>query len=194
MGKGRKWITATISIMTLFAIIILMFYYYWTHRVDPLDTSAENLSEFEKIMNEDYIQNYPETPREVVKNFARIMRVLYNDPKDDEVEPLALKIRELYDNEFLQNNPEDTYLNNLYSDIASWQEKKRRITNYLLVKEDQEQESEVNGVKYSVNYVSYTIQENGKFTETWKVLLRQDEDKRWKILGWEFVPEEDSQD
>jgi hypothetical protein len=194
MGKARKKTATTIGLMTMFAIIVLMFYFYWTHRTDPLEeTSVDELSEYEKIMNVDLELYYPETPRETVKLFARIMKALYNDPKDAEVEPLAMKIRELYDKDFLANNPEETYLKNLKSDIASWKDKDRRITNYLLVNEELEKESVVEGVKYSVNYVSYTIQENGKFTETWKVLLRQDENKKWKIIGWEFVPAEDAQ-
>lgn len=192
MGKAKKRTTTTIGVMILFAIIILTFYYYMVNRTEPLeDASVENLSEQEKILNIDLENYYPETPREVTKLFARIMKTLYsNDLKDEEVKPLALKIRELYDEEFLQNNPEDTYLDSLYTDIAKWKEDKRRITNYLLIKKDQELKEEIDGVKYAVNYVSYTIQENIKFTETWKVLLRQDENSKWKILGWEFVPKE----
>ncbi len=191
MGKARKRTIVTIGLMTLFAIIILLFYYYWTNRVTPLeDASTENLTETEKILAEDLENEYPATARETVKVFAGVMKALYNEPKDEEIEPLALKIRELYDEEFLKNNPEDTYLTYLKTDIAEWQDKDRRITNFLLVNDEQEQESEVEGVKYSLNYVSFTIQENIKFTETWKILLRQDEKKRWKVLGWEFVAEE----
>ena len=192
MGKARKRTAATITVMTLFAIIILLFYYYWANRVTPIQDTSANLSETEKIMALDLETQYPKTPRETVKVFARIMKALYNNPKDDEIEPLALKIRELYDTEFLENNPESSYLNNLVTDIASWKEEDRRITNFLLTNEDLEQEKEIDGVKYSVNYVSYTIQEKGKFTETWKVLLRQSEEGNWKILGWEFVPEENN--
>lgn len=188
MGKARKRTAATIGAMTVIAVIVLLFYYYWANRVTPIeDTSMANLTENEKILAEDFGKNYPATPREVVKSFARIMKALYSEPKDEELEPLAMKIRELYDKEFLANNPEDSYLTNLKTDIASWKEKNRIITNFLLANEDKEQESVIDGVNYSVNYVTYTIQENIKFTETWKVLLRQDEKKKWKILGWEYV-------
>lgn len=190
MGKAKRRTLTTIGLMTLFAVIILLFYYYWTNRVTPIeDTSMEDLPENEKILAQDFDSNYPATPREVVKSFARIMKALYNDPKDEEFEPLALKIRELYDEQFLASNPEDTYLTDLKTDIASWEDNNRRITNFLLGSEDQDQSSVIDGVNYSVNYVTYTILENRKFTETWKVLLRQDEGKRWKILGWDFVPE-----
>jgi len=190
MGKAKSRTATTIGFMSLFAIIILLFYYYWANRTDPSeDASTINLSETEKILNVDLKTNYPDTPREVVKLFGRIMKDLYDNPKEEDVYPLSMKIRELYDDEFLKNNPEEDYLVNLKTDIAQWKVKDRRITNYLLVNETLEEENEVDGVKYSVNYISYTIQENVKFTETWKVLLRRDVNKKWKILGWEYVPE-----
>lgn len=195
MKKAKKRTSTTIGIMLTITIAILVIYYYTTNSTKPLiDDSGRNLTEVEMILKEDFVSNYPGTPREAVKAFARIMRALYNDPKDEEIEPLALKIRELYDEEFLEKNPEDTYLINLKTDIAKWQEENRNITNYILVKEDLEEEKVIEGIKYSIHYVQYTIQENGKFTETWKVLLRQDSNKRWKILGWEFVPKDDSED
>lgn len=195
MNRLSKRNSTTIGFMTLFAIIILVFYYYWTTRTDPVtETSVEDLTEYQQIMNVDLEQNYPATPREVVKHFGRIMKFLYGSPKEEEIKPLALKIRELYDAEFLADNPEGDYMNDLYSDIASWKEKNRKITNYLLVNEELEQDSEIDGVRYSVKYISYTIKEKGKFTETWKVLLRQNVNDRWKIVGWEFVPTDDKQD
>lgn len=186
MEKARKRTMSTIGFMLIFAIIVLIFYYYLSNRTNPLNGSKD-LTEVEKIVQEDLENQYPQTPREVVKFFGRIMKALYNHSTDEEINSLAIKIRELYDDEFLENNPEDAYLTNLKSDIAKWEEKNRRITNYRLVNDDLEEEKEINGVKYSVNYISYTIQENGKFTETWKVLLRQDDNERWKIVGWEFV-------
>lgn len=189
MKKKKNQTSKTIGVMLVVSLAILLIYYYTSNSTKPLiGNSDKNLSEVELILKEDYENNYPGTPRETVKVFARIMRALYNNPKDDEIDPLALKIRELYDEELLDKNPIDSYLINLKTDIAKWQKDKRTISNYILVKKDQEEEKVIEGVKYSVNYVQYTIQENGKFTETWKVLLRQDSNKRWKILGWEFVP------
>lgn len=191
LGKGT---TTTIGIMIVFAVIILMFYYYFAnHTGSTKEASVKDLTENEKIMQLDFEQNYPETPREVVKTFARIIKALYNNPKEDEIEPLALKVRQLYAADFLLNNPESDYLENLREDIETWKDKGRKITNYLLVHQELEEKNEIDGVPYSVNYVSYTIRENGKFTETWKVLLRQ-EDEKWKIVGWEYVPEEDTED
>jgi asparagine synthetase B (glutamine-hydrolysing) len=192
MGKAKMRTATTIVMMVITAIIILLLYFYWTNRTEPLkEASVKKLSEVQKLLNKDLEINYPETPREVVKLHSSMLKTLYTDLKDEDVKALALKIRELYDTEFLEKNPEAQYLQNTYSDIVQWKEKKRRITNYILVNEDLEQESEIDGKKYAVVYVSYTIQENSKFTETWKYLLRLSEDNKWKILGWEFVPQEE---
>jgi transcription-repair coupling factor (superfamily II helicase) len=190
MRKAKNRTLTTIVVMTIFAIIILLFYFYWSNRTAPLEeASVENLTEVEKLLNKDLELYYPETPREVVKLFGSMTKTLYDSPKDEEVEALAKKIRELYDTEFNEKNPEEIYLQNLYTDIAAWKEKERRITNFLLVNEDIEQEKEIGGVNYAVNYISYTIQENTKFTETWRILLRQNDKANWKILGWEEVLE-----
>jgi hypothetical protein len=61
-----------------------------------------------------------------------------------------------------------------------------------LVNKDEEKQNKIDGVKYATVFVSFTIQENGKFAEVWKVILRQDADKKWKILGWKLVPDNDS--
>ncbi len=191
MQKAKNRTAVTIISMMVLALAILSFYFYWSYRTKPLEeTAVENMTDIQKLLNKDLVQNYPETPREVTKLFGNMMKNLYNNNPDDEVEALALKIRDLYDEEFLNANPEEAYLKNLYSDIASWKEANRRIANYNLVKEDMDEEQELNGVKYAVIYLSFTIQENGKFTETWKIMLRQDTQKKWKILGWQVVPSE----
>lgn len=190
MRKAKGRIATTIGLMTVVAIVILMFYYYLASRTNSVDTSSEEQTEIERILGRDLTKDYPETPREVVKYFGGIIKNLYsnNDYSDDEITALALKVRDLYDQEFLDANPEDVYLSNLYTDIATWKDENRRITNYILINKDQEQQTEVDGKQYASVQISYTIQKNSKFTEVWKVLLRQDSNKQWKILGWEYVP------
>ena len=192
MRKAKNRTAATVITMMVIAFAVLSFYFYWSYRSVPLeDTSEENMTEVEKLLNKDLEEYYPETPREVVKLFGSMMKVLYDNISDAEVKELAVKIRDLYDDDFLAANPEESYLTNLYSDIASWKENNRRISTYYLVNQELEQKKELDGREYAVVSISYTIQENIKFTETWKVMLRQNENKQWKILGWQVVPEEE---
>jgi hypothetical protein len=193
MGKTKtkaKYRTlATILIMSLLALIIIAIYLYFSNRTEPLEEpSVENMSEIELLLDKDLELYYPESPREVTKLFSRMLKAIYDtDTKQDELEIIALKIRDLYDEEFLTNNPEDSYLTNLYTDIATWKDAGRRITNFIVADEETNQISEIDGVKYAIVSVSFTIQENGKFVEKWEVMLRQGKDKKWKILGWKTV-------
>ncbi|MDF2538991.1 MAG: hypothetical protein K0S76_2012 [Herbinix sp.] len=191
MGKGKKRTTATIMSMVVVGAAIVLFYFYWVNRTDPLDeTSVEELTDVQKLLQKDLDTNYPETPREVVKLHSNMLKILYTELNDEDTQALALKIRELYDEEFLANNPETTYLKDLYAEISEWKKVNRKIANYILVNEDQEQENTVDGEKYADVYVSYTIQEKGKFAEVWRFLLRMSDEGKWKILGWKFVPDE----
>lgn len=191
MRKARNSTAATVVTMLVIAFAILSFYFYWSSRIKPLDEKAvEEMSEVQKLLNKDLELYYPETPREVTKLFGGMMKNLYDNITDEEVEALALKVRELYDEDFLSANPQESYLKNLYSDIASWKEENRRISAFHLVNQEKEQQEQLEGVEYAITYLSFTIQESGKFTETWKMMLRQDKDKKWRILGWQVVPEE----
>jgi hypothetical protein len=192
MGKSKKRTISTIVTMIFIAVVIVLLYYYISTKTEPFDeTSVENLSDVEKLLAKDLDQNYPETPREVVKLYSSMLKTLYTASTDEEVKSLALKMRDLYDDEFLKSNPEEEYLNNLYSEIAQWKDANRKITNYLL--EDKEQKNEIDGRQYADEYVSYTFDEKGKFSEIWRFLLRLSEDGKWKILGWEYSPEDSTQ-
>jgi hypothetical protein len=191
MSNAGKRISSIIGGTLVVIIIVLLFYMDWSRKNNEEKAATDKtLTEAEKLLERDLETNYPETPREVAKYYSSITKALYSGLKDDEVEALAKRILLLYDEEFLQNNPEDKYLKDLYSDIAAWNDAKRKITNYLLVNEDKEEKVEMDGRDYATVYVSYFILEEGKASETRKLLLRENEDGKWKILGWETIPED----
>lgn len=191
MQKAKNRTVATVVTMLIIAMAILSFYFYWSYRTSPLDeVSVEDMTEVQKLLNKDLELYYPETSREVTKLFGSMMKNLYDNISDEEREALALKIRALYDEEFIAANPQESYLKNLYSDVASWKAENRRISAFHLDKEDLEQQVELDGVKYAIEQLTFTIEESGKFTESWRLILRQDMEKKWKILGWKVVPKE----
>ncbi len=186
MINARKRTVATITFMSIFAVVILVVYFYWSNRTQPLH-SQPKLTEVQKLAEKDLVNYYPGTSREVAKLFAEMMKALYNNPDDENIKALALKIRSLYDQEFLANNSENTYLNRLTTDLIKWKKNHRKITNYLLVETEQNQEREINSIQYSTQNITFTIQEHSKYTQLWKLILRQDVNNHWKILGWKLV-------
>lgn len=190
MNKAHKRTISTIITMTIVAILIVSLYAYWITNHDPSDTQT-TLSETEILLQKDLEKDYPETPREVVKYYSRMLKMLYSELEDSETEALAYKIRELYDQELIQNTFEDEYITNLYTEIASWKEEGRRIANFILINEELETKKNIDGREYADVYVSYTFQEKGKFSQTLRFLLRLNEEDQWKILGWTYVPKDE---
>lgn len=102
MNKSKKRTTSTIISMTVFAVVALMLYYYWINRTEPLEETTRELTEIEKVLEKDLDSNYPKTPREVVKLYSNMLKLIYTDLEEEELEALAWKIRELYDLELIE--------------------------------------------------------------------------------------------
>lgn len=189
MGKSKWKTVETIIFMVIIAGMLVMFYFYLSNRTTPFATSKKKMTEVEKMINMDFDNNYPATPREVVKVYSGMVKVIHSEIKDDQVKALALKMRGFFDEELLNNNPEDEYLQNLYSEVASAKKSGKKITNVLIVNKSKEKEKIIKGRECAIVYVAYTISKNSKHSETWKYLLRKNDKKQWKILGWEYVPD-----
>lgn len=191
MKKAKRPISSVFTVISIAAVIVVLIFVNQSKQANNLkETSKEKLSEAEKILELDLDADYPETPRDVAKLHGDMTRLLYSGVEDDEIKKLAIKIRDLYDEEFLNNNPEEQYLSNLYSDIALWLQLKRRIEYNTVVYEDLEEIVVQDGQEYATAFVSFTITEKGKTSEIRRYLMRKDKDNRWKILGWEYVSED----
>ena len=170
--------------------MVLATFIYQSQRADKIkETTLEKLTEVEKMLKTDLEKDYPKTPRELAKLHGDMTRLLYSGIEDDEIKELAIIIRDLYDKEFLDNNPKEKYLKNLYSDIALWREMKRKIENNFVVNEQDEELIVKDGKEYATAYISFTITEKGKTTELRRYIMRKDEENKWKILGWEYIPD-----
>lgn len=190
MGNAAKKITSVIVTILIIAIIASLFYMDWSIKSDKKKKESEQtLSEAGELLARDLEKDYPGTPREVAKYYSNMTKVLYSGLEDDEVEALAKRMRELYDEEFRNNTPEEVYLKDLYSEIAAWNKAERKITNFLLVDEDMEEQWEADGRSYANVYVDYYTLDDRKSSQTRNYLMRKSEDGKWKILGWKYVIE-----
>lgn len=190
MRKSKKPMTALFTFISIAAVLFILFYISQYQQAEKLkETSKDKLTEVQRVLDMDLDNDYPKTPRDVAKLHGDMTRLLYSGIEDDEIDELAIKIRELYDDEFLENNPMEQYLKDLYTDIALWLKVNRRIENNFIVNEDQEEVIKKDGREYATAYVSFTITERGKTSELRRYLMQKDKDNKWKILGWEYIPE-----
>ncbi len=71
--NGQKIIFAVVCVV----VIIGLFWYATTKKVNSAENS-DNLTEVQKVITKNLEKNYPETPREVVKFYNRIIKVIHN--------------------------------------------------------------------------------------------------------------------
>jgi len=191
MKKAKRPASTLFTLISVAAVIIVMIFVTRSQQSNKeKEKSLEKLSEVDKMLEMNLDEEYPQTPREVAELHGNMTRLLYSGLKDEEIAGLAIMIRDLYDEELIEINPEEQYLKDLYSDIALWQQLDRRIEYSIIVNDNQEEIYSQDGRDYATAFVSFTITEKGKTSRRRHYLMRKDKEGRWKILGWEEISKE----
>lgn len=181
-------------IVIVMILLVVGYYYYLSHR--HMEEKEEvTISEAQDLLLRDLERNYPPTPKEVLKYFFDITTCLYNaDLSEEEAEALAIKIKQLYDDELVANNPQEEYLEDLYSEIASFKTSSSRILNYSTSSSVDVDYFEEGGRSYARLYGTYYLQVQKSLKSLEEVfILRKDEDGHWKLYGWQLVEDNDEE-
>ena len=155
----------------------------------PKEEETAKISPASKILSQNYEEDYPATPREVVKAYADISQCYY-DPEttEEEIAGLAKMMRQLFDPELQANQSYDDYLNSLRAEILLYRQAEKIITSYSV--------SSGADVKYTTNengelatlFLTFNIRENGKINRVKEqFILRKDAGKHWRMLGWQLA-------
>lgn len=142
----------------------------------------------QSVLNKDLEKNYPATVKEVIKYYAEIEKCFYNeDCTDSEIEALGVQARKLYDSELLANNEMAGYLTKLKEDIKDFKAAKRRLISVSVAASTNVDYFSDDGYDFARIYCGYTVKESdGRTVSEGRVyLLRRDEDRHWKIYGWD---------
>lgn len=186
MIKNKKSGVKNFITLAILVVFVVIFFISRSKQMADNREGDNKVTEVDKLIEKDLELYYPETPREVIKLYSNMLQTLYSGIEDDKIEALALKIRELYDDEFLVYNPEDRYLADIYSEIAIWNKAGRNISNIILGAKEETNNYSLEGVEYATVKASFTIEEKSKKIEKKRFILRKNEQKQWKILGWEL--------
>lgn len=183
-----------IGISVLCIALIVGYYYYLSHKDKKNVENTTEVSAVSEILMEDLDKDYPPTPRETVKFYNRIITCLYNEEYDEEqFEELAVQARKLFDDELLDNNPKEVYISTLELDIDGYKEREQTIADTTVSSSSEIEYKTVDGKQCALVTASYFIKEGNSYTRSYEeYVLRQDEDKKWKILGYHLVKGEDS--
>ena len=92
MKKSTKTTAITIIVMAIITAVVIFFYFKTTQNVTDEETVAK--TEIEKLLKKDMENNYPGTPKEVLKLYGRMTQCLYNDELNQkQIEGLLEQIR-----------------------------------------------------------------------------------------------------
>lgn len=142
----------------------------------------------QKTLAVDLDRNYPGTVKEVIKLYTEIEKCFYNEEcTEEEIEALGMQARKLYDEELLAANDVEVYLIRLKADIAGFKNAKKRMTNIAVASASNVDTFSQDGYDFARIYCGYMVKEGNKASQAAGrvFLLRRDENRRWKIYGWE---------
>ena len=186
MKKTNTSVTKITALFIFLLVLVVGYYAYLsgTHRTEQQEAV---MSEVDTALSRDLDNDYPATPKEVIKYYNDLMKCFYNEEcTEEELQDLGRKSLQLFDEELQENNDEDTYLIRLKGEVQNYKDSKRKITSVSLAPSTNVDYYSVDGYSFARISCGYTMTENGKKTSTVMVyLLRRDDSRRWKIYGWE---------
>lgn len=183
---GGAALKSGIIILVLVSALVC-YYYYLSSRQKEKEQETVKLTAVQELLLRDLTKQYPPTVKEVIKYYSELTKCFYNEEyTDGELEQLAAKACELYDEALLENNDWSKYIIQLQSDISDFKGKSIRVSSYALPASTDVYEFSQGGDQFARIYCTYLLVSGSERRSVEEVfLLRKDEAGHWKIFGWE---------
>lgn len=190
MEKKRQNPIKLIIIGCVLAALIVGFYFYLANKTRGNTAEDETtITKSQQVLLRNLENNYPPSPREVLKYYCDIIQCLYNEVHtDEELEQLAKQIQLLYDDEFVANQTEELYLLNLAGEIADMSKNDMKISSYSTSSSTDVEFFKQDNFEWARLYCMFNIRKGTQIlTTTERFLMRKDDAGHWKIYGWELA-------
>lgn len=186
--KGTKGMI----ILFILIIMVLIYYAYLSNRNVVEEEVKQEVTRVQDVLLRDLEIQYPPSPKEVLKYYCEITECFYNETySEEELTKLAMKIRQLYDDELIADKTDEVYMADLKKDIDNYKEKSIEISSYATSASTDVIYSTVDGKEYASLYCTITLRQSTDLsTLIHKFLLRKDTEGHWKILGWTIADKE----
>lgn len=183
MGKAKK----AIIVVVLVALVGGYYFYLSNHKFKEEETTV---SAVQDVLLKNLEDDYPPTPREVLKFYSDITKCLYNeDYTEQQLEQMADQLLALYDEELVENNPRDQYIIDLKNEVKEFEDNGYTIASYTTSKSTDVEEFTADGRKCARLYCTYSVRSGADYKSSKQVfvLRRETETGHWKILGFDLV-------
>ena len=185
--KKFKMSTSIIIIVVSVSVIVGAFLLISNHFAKSDETSDVAISSVENVLLRNMENNYPPTPKEVLKYYSDITQCFYaGGYTEEQFIQLANRALELYDDELRANQDYDMYIEDLRAEIEAYEKKDWTISSYSTSPSMDVEEFERDGYEWAQLYAFYNMRQSGQIVKVTEIfLMRKDEDGRWKIYGWQ---------
>lgn len=186
----KKRVGSIVVILVLACAIVALYLY--------IDRSGKQAKEqvstaAEQVLARNMEANYPPTPHAVAEFYCNIVECIYSEETtESQIEALVAKELLLFDEEFAAQNPYEQYLLATKEELSAAKEKELVFTGYVLDKASNVEKWKKDGVEYAslqLQFMSRSKEGNGANCRN--LILRKDEQGRYKILGWKILTDMD---
>ncbi len=186
MAKSNNGSVKRIVILFLLAAVVVGGFAMVALRNKPSEATPEMLSPVEDVLARNLDNNYPGTPKEVLKYYSEITRCFYSESyTPEQLSQLAAKSRELLDDDLRAQQDDDQYLNDLKTSIDIFKSNDRNISSYSVSSAADISYYRYEDADWAKAMCVFTIREGTKMVATQEeFLLRKDQQGHWKIFGW----------
>ena len=196
MAKSSDGSAKRIVILFLLAAIVVGGFAMVALRNKPSEATPAMLSAVEEVLSRNLENNYPGTPKEVLKYYSEITRCFYSETyTPEELGELAEKSRALLDDELRAQQDDTQYLNDLKTSIDIFKSNDRNISSYSVSSAADIDYYRYEDADWAKAMCVFTIREGTKMVATQEeFLLRKDPTGHWKIFGWRIYDDDKEAD
>ncbi len=185
----KKVIRAAILALS-FAILVVGYYIYLSRTTakTAADSANTEQTELEQVLELYLVRNYPETPREVVKTYNRIIALFYREElSNSQLEQLCDKVRIMMDPELADRNPREDYIAKVRVQIKDYRKSEANFVSSKVASSSEVEKKKVDGDQMAYVGSTYTIRYKNEVQITHqKYALRKDHDGKYRILAFTY--------
>ena len=185
MGKSKGVIIAVVLVA-----LVGGFYFYVSNIGKDNDDVV--VSAVQNVLLRNLDNDYPATPKELVKYYGDITKCLYNENySEEQLAQMADKMIALYDDELAETNPRDQYIVDLKAAVKDFSDKNYTIISYTTSSSTDVEEYTHEGRKCASLYCTYSIKTGADYVSSKQVFVLRKESGtgHWKILGFDIINE-----
>lgn len=177
-----------ILIIAIMALGVLAYFYVINNRIKRVEEDVDKITPVQELLIRDLSTNYPATPKEVVKLYSEITRCFYGEEySEEELNKLAQMSRQLFDEELIANQDDESYMRSLRGEIAAYRQAKRIISSYSIASSADVEYYNFRGNEWAQLIAMYSVRTGGKVEPSKeRYLLRKDDAGHWKIFGFKL--------